>query len=532
MKLFHISRQHSSFIGVYNSRSKSIALKASLFATGCAGIVAEFVLSTLATYLIGNAIFQWTIVMSLMLFAMGLGSRLSRMFHKDLLDTFIFIEFLLSILCAISAELAYGLAAFTQYIALIIYLQAFIIGCLIGLEIPLVTRLNDEYEELRINISGVMEKDYFGALFGGLLFAFIALPYLGMTYTPIILGSINFLVASFLLWRFVSLVRKKKILIAAFVLSLLFLSVLALFAEPIIRFGEQKKYKDKVIYSKQTKYQKIVMTRWKDYYWLFINSQEQFSTFDEEKYHEPLVHPAMKIARGSGSVLILGGGDGLALREVLKHGNVTSVTLVDMDPVMTNIAKNHPLLIEINNGSMKHSKVTIINQDASIFLKKDSALYSTVIIDLPDPDSIDLMHVYSENFYRMVQNHLERYGVMVTQASSPLFSKKAFLCIMKTIRASGFSILPYHNQIPTMGEWGWVLGVKESEVDEKGLRTLAMQLRFDAISTRFLNNDAMISMIHFGKGILGADYMDQIRVNTELNPVLYRYYHEGTWDMY
>jgi len=525
-------RRHLLFTGVYNSRSKSIALKASLFATGCAGIVAEFVLSTLATYLIGNAIFQWTIVMSLMLFAMGLGSHASRFFKKNLLDVFILVEFLLSILCAVAAELAYGLAAFTHYTGLIIYSQAFIIGCLIGLEIPLVTRLNDDYEELRVNISGVMEKDYFGALFGGLLFAFLALPYLGMTYTPIILGSINFLVASFLLWRFFSLVKKKKLLVAGFVLSTLFLSALALFAEPVIRYGEQKKYKDKIIYSRQTTYQKIVMTRWKDYYWLYINGQEQFSTFDEEKYHEPLVHPAVTIAHGSGSVLILGGGDGLALREVLKHRDVASVTLVDMDPVMTGIAETHTQLVEINQGSMKNAKVKIVNQDASVFLKNDSKLYSTVIIDLPDPDSIDLMHVYSEGFYRMIKKHLEKHGVMVTQAGSPYFSKKAFLCILKTIKASGFSTLAYHNQIPTMGEWGWVLGVKDSEIDDEGLRALTIQLHFDDIETRFLNKDAMISMVHFGKGILDDNQLDNIRVNTELNPVLYRYYHAGTWDMY
>jgi len=517
---------------VSNSKSKSIALKASLFATGCAGIVAEFVLSTLATYLIGNAIFQWTIVMSLMLFAMGLGSRLSRFFKNHLLDVFILVEFLLSVLCAVAAELAYGLAAFTHYTGLIIYSQAFIIGCLIGLEIPLVTRLNDEYEDLRVNISGVMEKDYFGALFGGLVFAFLALPYLGMTYTPIILGAINFLVASFLLWKFLFLVNKKKLLVAGFVLSGLFLSVLALFAEPIIRYGEQKKYRDKVIYSKQTMHQKIVMTRWKDYYWLYINGQEQFSTFDEEKYHEPLVHPAMTIAHGRDRVLILGGGDGLALREVLKHEGVTSVTLVDMDPVMTGIASTHPLLVEINRGSMKNGKVEIVNQDASEFLKNDSNLYSIVIIDLPDPDSIDLMHVYSENFYRLLKHHLRKGGIMVTQAGSPYFSRKAFLCILKTIKTSGFTTLAYHNQIPTMGEWGWVLGAKDSDIDEDRLRELAMQLRFDAIDTRFLNRDAMISMVHFGKGILDTGQIDQIQVNTELNPVLYRYYHSGTWEMY
>ena len=517
---------------MYSARNKSLALKASLFATGCAGIVAEFVLSTLATYLIGDAIFQWTIVMSLMLFAMGLGSRLSRFFTGQLLEVFILAEFLLSILCASSAETAYGLAAFTKYTALIIYTQAFMIGCLIGLEIPLVTRLNDEYEELRANIAGVMEKDYFGALLGGLVFAFIALPYLGMTYTPIILGSINFLVASFLLWRFYALVRKKKTMMACFFFTFLFLTAIALLAEPIIRFGEQKKYKDKVIYAKQTTYQKIVMTRWKSYYWLFINGQEQFSTYDEDRYHEPLVHPAVKIARGSGKILILGGGDGLALREVLKHANVSSVTLVDMDPVMTEIGKTHPVLVTVNKGALNDPRVTIVNQDASDFLKNDAKLYSVVIIDLPDPDSIDLMHVYSENFYGMVKNHLEKYGVMVTQAGSPLFSKKAFWCIMKTVRKSGFSILPYHNQIPTMGEWGWVLGVKDSVIDEQELKTLSMNLHFEDIETRFINNDAMVSMVHFGKDIMDGESLDAIQVNTELNPVLYRYYHQGTWDMY
>ncbi len=526
-------QQLLSFIGVYKIRSKSIALKASLFATGCAGIVAEFVLSTLATYLIGNAIFQWTIVMSLMLFAMGLGSRMSRSFRLNLLDTFILIEFFLSILCAMAAELAYGLAAFTNYIALIIYAQAFVIGCLIGLEIPLVTRLNEEYEELRVNISGVMEKDYFGALLGGLLFAFVGLPYLGLTFTPIFLGSINFLVASFLLFGFFSLIEKRKILVTSFVVTLVFLIALGLFAESVIQYGEQRKYKDKVIYSEQTKFQKIVITRWKDFYWLYINGQEQFSTFDEEKYHEPLVHPAIKLSHDASHVLILGGGDGLGLREILKHKEVTSITLVDLDPAMTNLAKSHPVLLEINQGAMNHEKVKIVNQDAATFMAKDANLYSTIIIDLPDPDAIDLMHVYSEKFYNMVNSHLIRGGIMVTQATSPYFSRKAFLCIYKTISAAGFTVLPYHNQIPTMGEWGWILGIKsEKGLDEERLKHAALQLRFHDLHTSFMNQDAMISMIHFGKGVFDPEELEKIQVNTELNPVLYRYYLSGSWGMY
>ena len=226
------------------------ALKAALFATGCAGIIAEFVLSTLATYLAGNAVFQWTIVMSLMLFAMGVGSRLSRRFRERLLDIFILTEFSLSVLCAVSAVVAYGVAAWSDYTHLIIYLEAFAIGTLIGFEIPLVTRINDAYEELRVNISGVMEKDYYGALVGGLLFAFVALPHLGMTYTPILLGAINFLVAGAILWRFFPLVEYKRTLAASFAAVLVFLAMLAAFARPVILYGEQRKYRDKVVYTR------------------------------------------------------------------------------------------------------------------------------------------------------------------------------------------------------------------------------------------------------------------------------------------
>jgi len=470
--------------------------------------------------------------MSLMLFAMGTGSRISRVFNDNLLDTFILTEFSLSILCAVSAVLAYGAASFTEQAELLIYIQAFIIGNLIGFEIPLVTRINQDYEELRVNISNVMEKDYYGALFGGLIFAFVALPHLGLTYTPIVLGAINFIVASVLLWRFFYLLKRKKILVSAFFCVFLFLVCFVFIAKPIITYGEQKKYRDKVIYSQQTQYQKIVMTRWKEYYWLFINGQEQFSTFDEEKYHEPLVHPAIKLSHNASDILIIGGGDGLAAREVFKHSMVKSVTLVDLDPAMTNLAKTHPVIQNINNGSMNDSRLHIINGDAAQFVKKDKNLYGVIIIDLPDPDTVDLMHVYSKQFYSVLSRKLIKGGVMVTQATSPYFSRKAFLCLIKTIRESGFSVLPYHNQIPTMGEWGWIIGVRNKEIDETKLKNTMLKIKFSNIKTRFINQDAMISMVYFGKGVFDENLMKNININTELNPVLYKYYLAGSWGMY
>lgn len=521
-----------SSTGVSDPRHLGTVLKIALFATGCAGIVAEFVLSTLATYLIGNAIFQWTMVMSMMLFAMGVGSRISRLFRRHLLETFILVEFALSTLCAVSAMLAYAAAGYTDYTDLLIYLLALMIGGLIGLEIPLVTRVNNTYEELRINISGVMEKDYYGALLGGVLFAFFALPHLGLTYTPIILGTVNFLVAGLVLWRFFFLLERRRMLISIGGVTLAGLAAIAILAQPVIIHGEQKKYVDKIIYSDQTPYQKIVMTQWRQHHWLYLNGQQQFSTYDEERYHEPLVHPATVLAPDARRVLILGGGDGLALREVLKHGSVDSVTLVDLDPAMTDLARTHPVLVTINDGSLNHPAVSVINTDAGRFVEADETLYDVIIVDLPDPDTVDLMHLYDVDFYASVRRHLTRGGVFVTQAASPFFSRRAFQCILRTVRAAGFTALPYHNPIPTMGEWGWVLGVRAEAMDAETLKDRVLAGDYDALPTRFLNGDAVVSMVHFGRGVISPEAVAEVEVNRRGRPVLHRYYADGTWGIY
>ena len=510
------------------SRAGSV-LKISILATGCAGIVAEYALSTLATYLIGDAVFQWTLIMSLMLFAMGVGSRLSKCFKTRLIETFFIVEIALSMLCASSTVLVYSLSFFIPSADILIYALAICIGALIGFEIPLVTRLNESYEQLQYNIASIMEKDYYGALIGGLFFAFIALPHLGLAYTPIILGAINFMVAGLVLIFFYRMVERKKRVVSMFVVCFLFLIGIVTIAEPMIRFGEQKQYKDRVIYAEQTAFQKIVMTRWKTFYWLFINGQTQFSSFDEEKYHEPLIHPALKLAANRGSILVLGGGDGLATREILKHPDVTSVTLVDLDPGMTTLAQTHPVLLDLNKGSLNDGRVQVVNQDAAAFLREDANLYGVIIADLPDPDSIDLAHLYSLSFYRDIHRHLARGGIFVTQATSPYFSEKAFLCIKKTMIKAGFSALPYHNYVPTMGEWGWVLGARNQDQNPAALKKRALALAFNGLNLKFLNADAMMSMTHFGKGSVDEKGGSGIRINTKLNPELHQYYQKGSW---
>ena len=510
--------------------SQSRILKICIFATGCAGIVAEFVLSTLASYLLGNPILQWTVLMSLMLFAMGLGCRISKYILNNLLDKFIFLEFALSILCGVSVALCYWSSTFSKSTGLFIYAFSILIGLLIGAEIPLVTRMNESYEELRVNISSVMEKDYYGALVGGILFAFFALPYFGLTYTPIALGIINFLVASILFWKFKHLLHYKKAIKISFWSISAFFLIFIFAVKPVILYSEQKKYKDRIILEQQTSYQKIVITQWKDKYWLFINGNEQFSTFDEEKYHEPLIHPAMSLSEQRKNILVLGGGEGLAVREILKYRDAEKVTVVDLDPVMTDLAKYNPIITKINQNSMVDPKVNIINRDAFTFIENSDEFYDVIFVDLPDPNSVSLSRLYSEEFYSLCRRRLNKYGIIVTQASSPVHSPNSFVCIIKTMESADFTVLPYHNNIPTLGEWGWCLGMKKEVVTNDMLKTKVMEIVLPPPPTKFLNNNAIISMVHFGKGVLGKK--QKVKPNTILDPILVKYYKKGAWDVY
>jgi spermidine synthase len=516
-----------------NQRYKSFILKFALFATGLSGIVAEYILSTLASYFLGDSILQWTLVLSLMLFSMGLGSRISRWFVGNLLEKFIIIEFILSALVGFSAMIVYVFSAFTLYYAGFIYGLSMCIGFLIGLEIPLVTRLNKEYEPLRVNIASVMEHDYFGSLVGGIFFAFVGLPYLGLTYTPFVLGIVNFSVAFVLFLRFKSLVTPSYQMglniLCVFVFGLLVAGIV--FAEPIIFFGEQRRYKDKIVFEKQSKYQKIVITQWKNEYWLYINGHQQLSTIDEVMYHEPLVHPIMKLAQHPQDVLVMGGGDGAAVRDILKHPSVKNITVIDLDPVMIDLAKTHPVMLAINDSSFYNSKVKIYNQDAYKYMADTKKFYDVIIIDLTDPKSVELGRLYSKEFYTLCYKHLRPQGFIITQAGSPYYATKAFECINITMAAAGFSVAPLHNQVLTLGEWGWALGAKH--LTPKELKNALQKIDFKDIKTSWINKESMLLLTSFGKKdfFLPAS-SNKVEVNTIHHPVLYKYYLNGNWDLY
>ncbi|MBI9069996.1 MAG: polyamine aminopropyltransferase [Melioribacteraceae bacterium] len=510
---------------------KSNILKIAIFATGLSGIVAEYILSTLATYFLGDSVFQWSMIVSVMLFSMGLGSRISKYFNDDLLVKFIAIEFVLSLLVSFSPLLAYITASFTIYTGLIIYLLSILIGLMIGMEIPLVIRINDEMESLRVNVSSVIENDYYGSLLGGLFFAFVALPYLGLTYTPFILGFINFSVAIFLfivVSQHIKPVIKSKLVISAVSISIIL--VIGFFsAKPIIIFGEQNKYKDKVIYSEQSRYQKIVLTEWKGNHWLYINGNQQLSTLDEIMYHEPLIHPIVNLSENPANVLVLGGGDGCAVRELLKYEAIKNITLVDLDPVMIEFAKTNPIMTEMNDNSLLNPKVDVKTTDGYIFVEETKDFYDIIIIDLPDPRTIELGRLYSLEFYKKCFKLLRPNGLIITQAGSPYYATNSFRCIDKTLKSADFNTIMLHNQILTMGEWGWVLGSKNIKT-EKLLENLH-SLEYKNIDLKWLNNESMKLLTSFGKNIYNIP-AEEIKINTIHDPVLYRYYLNGNWDIY
>lgn len=506
-------------------------LQLCVFATGLAGIVAEYVLSTLASYLMGNTIVQWTLTISFMLFAMGVGSRVTRSLRGSLAGAFVGIEMLLSLVVSVAVPVSYCFCAAPEMLPYVIYTFSASVGLLIGMEIPIVARINSEYQELSLNLSNVLEKDYLGALLGGILFAFYGLPKLGLTYTPLVLGTLNYFVSLVFIVYF----RKHinfRLWAAVAVGVAIFLALMFIFIKPIVTWGEQKRYKDVVIFEKQTAYQKIIMTRWHNDIWLYLDGHEQFSSYDEARYHEALVHPVMLAAGSRKNVMVMGGGDGLAVREILKYPDVESVTLVDIDKEMTKLAATNADLLRLNKGSLMDKRVRVVNDDAYGYILRSKRKWDVIIIDLCDPRSTDLERLYTVQFYEICRRRLAAGGALVTQSTSPLLSKNAFWCIFKTMQAAGFMTYGWHTHLATMGEWGWIMGREPGQEGEGGefVKTLAVRAGRLLPKTEFLTPEVMGAMFVFSP----ADEVDmsKLKVNTELNPVLKDYYTHGDWALF
>jgi spermidine synthase len=258
-------------------------------------------------------------------------------------------------------------------------------------------------------------------------------------------------------------------------------------AKRITAAAEDNIYADEIIFARDTRYQHIVLTRFKDDIRLFLNSHLQFSSRDEYRYHEALIHPGLSAVPAPRRVLVLGGGDGLAVREILKYPQVESVTLVDLDPEMTRLFSTHPMLTGLNQKSFQSARVHIINADAFPWVDSNTDSFDFIVIDFPDPTNYSLGKLYTTAFYKAAARHLSAQGLMVVQSTSPMFARDSYWCIVETLKQAGLKTYPYHVYVPSFGEWGFVIASSHEYVPPASLPT----------GLRFVNVDGLPSMFQF-----------------------------------
>src|SRR5437660_2107818 len=311
----------------------------------------SLVAGTLASYLVGVTVFQSSPIIGTYLFAMGIGSALSRYINRGLVNRFVWIELLLGVIGGFSSALLLLAFAFTQGFELILYALVVVMGVLVGLEIPLLMRIVKDRYQFRDVIAHVLTFDYLGALGASLLFPILLVPRLGLVRSAMLFGLINAAVALWSTFLFASQISRTRGLRVTCLLVLFGLGVGLAEAKRITATAEDNIYADEIILAKDTRYQHIVLTRFKDDLRLFLNSHLQFSSRDEYRYHEALVHPGLAVIPVARTVLVLGGGDGLAVREILKYPQVQRITLVDLDPEMTKLFSSNPMLTALNANS-------------------------------------------------------------------------------------------------------------------------------------------------------------------------------------
>lgn len=435
----------------------AVALFVSVFLIAACGLIYELIAGALASYLLGDSVLQFSTIIGCYLFAMGVGSYLSRFLDKGLIARFIGIELMVGIVGGFSSSILFAAFAYTPAFRVVLYLIVVAIGILVGLEVPLLMRILKGRFVFRDLVSSVLTFDYLGALGASLLFPLWLVPRLGLVRAALAFGIINALVALWSTWLFRQQLARLAALRTMCCVAIALLIAGAAWSTRIASIADEQLYSDQVIFSRQTKYQRIVLTKWRDDLRLYLNAHLQFSSHDEYRYHEALVHPGLSALPGARRVLVLGGGDGLALREILKYPSVESITLVDLDPEMTHLFTTNEMLADINHHSFSNPRVHVINADAFVWLGTNEDMVDFAVVDFPDPTNYSLGKLYTTAFYRALERHISRDGMFVVQSTSPLFARQSYWCIDRTIAQTGMHTWPYHLYVPSFGEWGFVL---------------------------------------------------------------------------
>ena len=545
-------------------RRERFALGVIMFLLGGCGLAYEYTLSKIASDLLGNSVQQWATMIATMLFAMGMGAdRQKHTPEAEVADRLVSTQVWLAVLGGFGPlVMIHGFALLPQLYIVIQYGLAFAVGLLIGYEIPLMMRINEQAEpQMRFNLAQVLKMDYVGALVGALLWTFLLIRYLSIDRISFVVGLAT-MVSSILCYV---LYRKKLSRPRTRVFEILggaaLVTVGLIIGRDLTLKAEQFLYRDPIVTSITTPFQHIVLTENQSgNVCCYINGHLQFNAADEQIYHENLVHPAMHLSDRRKRVLILGGGDGLALREVLRYPEVKVVTLVDLDPMMTAMASSDPKLVRLNEGSMTDPRVTrraasgvsqgasyrniqssqyerfpsvfhetatlhVVNLDAAEFVKSVNESYDVVIMDFPDPNSPDLAKLYGRPFYDHLEHMLDPGGVIVQQSGSCVQAREAFLCIGRTLTAAGFGAVPYHDNVPSFGEWGWWIAVKGKPAAET--RAALSGLEPLQSPTRYLTSELVAASLVFGKDQLASNHRDFTSLT---EPRVYHYHLQG-WNI-
>ncbi len=537
------------------------------------GLAVELLLGTLASYLVGNQALAYGVAVGGFLAAMGLGAYLSRFVavkgdratqQTQLQTAFIWVELMMAPLSAIIPLALFALFVVDGPFWIALFLGTILLGSLAGMELPLITRLLEQDKNLKDTLSGVLALDYVGALFGALLLPIVLLPLLGIFPSAALIGAIPAGMVVLLAHSFPALRQWKR-------WGLLIGLALLVFAPMTIPLGdrlENSLYKAPVITRIQSPYQRVVLTRQGSDLRLFLDGDLQFSTLDEYRYHEALVHPALSAnvalrpkanqnpkpqtpntafptqnisygdaTRGQSQsagltklktqnslpsprhILLLGAGDGLALREVLKWQDVQKVVLIDLDRAVVNLAKHHPFLVAANHHAYADPRVQVIQADAFVTAPTLSDRFDVIIADFPDPDRDVIAKLYAQGFYRRLLSRLAPNGVFVTQASSPFFAPKAFACIAETLRSVGLNVYPYVVDVPSFGLWGFVMA-SHQVIQPNGLDL--------PIATRFLDQATMQNLFQLPKDI----QLGNVEVNRLSQPIILKYQADPRWAAY
>ena len=468
--------------------ARALVFGAVLLCAAC-GLVYELALVALGSYLLGNSITQTSIVLSVMVFAMGIGSLAAKRLVGQAARNFALIELALAVIGGTSVIVLYAAFAWWSLYGPALVALAFTIGALIGAEIPLLMTLLQRIRKQDASdaVADLFAADYVGALVGGLAFPFLLLPLFGLLRGTLAVGAVNALVGVALcLWVFRDSFTTwgRRLVGGALAVTLVGLAGLAWFSGKFELSAQQRIYRDPIVVSERSAYQDIVVTSGLDGrdVRLFLNGDLQFSTLDEYRYHEALVAPAMNGPRTK--VLVLGGGDGLAARRVLEYPGVEKVTLVDLDPAVVDLARTRPEFVAANADAMDDPRLTYRAADAFTWLRTQNETFDAIVVDFPDADDVATAKLYSQEIYGLMNRALAPGGRMVVQSGSPFFAREAYWTTEATLRRAGFATTPYHVDVPSFGDWGFHLATRSSTPP-------SLTLPDDAPAQRFVTQDVL-----------------------------------------